>query len=100
MGLKAFNRQNSLEFSHYWYRKENFSANSWSPVRPFYKNIFHDRCNTIHGHPDAFYFWDGLIFIHFVMSKNFWITRTVNGKAKDEKLLSKVKIKNKTRPKH
>ena len=92
MGLKAFNtRQNSFELSHYWYGKENFLANSWSPVRPFYKNIFDNRCNTIHGHPDAFYFCDGLIFTHFVMSKNFAITRTVElGKAKDEKLMSKL----------
>ena len=71
-----------------------------SPVRPFYNNLFHDRCNAIHGHPDAFNFCDGgLIFAHFAMNKKFVITRTVNGKAKDEKLMSNVKIKNKTRPK-
>ena len=68
-------------FSHSWKRKQNFlaisertgsfSAYSWSSIRPFYTNIFHNRCNTIYSHPDAFYFCDGLIFTHFVMSKNF-----------------------------
>ena len=48
---------------------------------------------------DDFYFCDGLICALFAMSKKFVITRTVEGKTKDENLMSNVKIKNKTRPK-